>query len=64
MSTYRIVRFFQLEHPRETVAEGLSLEEARVHCSSPESSSRTAEGATATLRTEELGPWFEGFEEE
>ena len=41
MTTYRIVRFFQKDHPREIVEEGLSLSEAQEHCADPETSSRT-----------------------
>ncbi len=64
MTTYRIVRFFQKDHPREIVEEGLSLSEAQEHCRDPETSSRTARSADAQLRTTVEGPWFEGYEEE
>jgi len=64
MTTYRIVRFFQNEHPRETVEVGVSLSEAQAHCRDPESSSRTAKEPAALARTEEFGPWFDGYQEE
>jgi len=64
MTTYRIVRFFQNDHPRETVEVGVSLSEAQAHCRGPESSSRTAKAPAALARTEEFGPWFDGYQEE
>ena len=41
---------------------GLTLEEAQKHCSSDESSSRTATKPKAKARTERHGPWFEGYD--
>lgn len=64
MTTYRIVRFFQGDHPREIVQEGLSLSEAQEHCADPESSSRTCTEKELHIRTDVMGPWFEGYEEE
>lgn len=65
MSTYRIVRFYQRdEHPREVVARGLTLEQAQAHCNDPETSSSTATGHHARERTERMGPWFDGYEDE
>ncbi len=62
--TYEIVRFYQGDHPQEVIATGLSLEDAKAHCNDPETSSRTATGAEAVARTEEHGPWFDGFRAE
>jgi hypothetical protein len=63
--TYRIKRFYQNEnYATETVARGLSLAQAKKHCSDPESSSTTATKRAAVARTTRRGPWFEGFEEE
>ena len=59
---YKIVRMY-FEGGSRTVESGLSLEEARDHCSSPESSSRTCTSAAGISRTEERGPWFDGYEE-
>lgn len=62
--TYRIVRFYMSQHPREVVKEGLTLEEAKRHCRSEETSSRTCSTTEGLTRTREKGAWFEGFEEE
>ena len=65
MMTYKIVRFYR-DQPflnGETVATGLTLDEARHRCADPETSSSTATGAKAALRTQMFGPWFEGYEE-
>ena len=66
MTTYRIVRFYKdagRAHPR-TITRGLTLEEARAHCSDPETSSSTATTPEAKARTAKLGPWFDGYESE
>jgi hypothetical protein len=63
--TYTITRFYQDESiERETIATGLTLEEAREHCNDPETSSTTATSTEAALRTEVCGPWFDGYGEE
>ena len=65
MTTYKIVRFYQdPDQSNEHVASGLTLEEAQAHCEDPESSSETATGDKAWLRTRFCGPWFEGYTEE
>lgn len=66
--SYYIVRFFK-DHPdgrttREIIRTGLTLEEAQAHCSDPETSSSTATNDIARRRTEKLGPWFDGYDEE
>jgi hypothetical protein len=64
-NTYRIVRFYQNEdYDTEIVAHGLSLAQAKEHCSGPEASSTTATKRAAVARTTRRGTWFEGFEEE
>lgn len=62
--TYKIVRKFFRNHPDEVIAEGLSLAEAREHCSAPETSSSTATGPEAMERTRQMGPWFDVFYKE
>jgi hypothetical protein len=62
--TYRIMRMYFGDHESEVIATGLMLEEAREHCQDPETSSRTATSDEAVERTERLGPWFDGYEEE
>jgi len=63
--SYKIVRFFaDINKPNRTVKRGLTLEEAREHCSDPETSSRTCTNATGRARTRKYGAWFEGYTEE
>lgn len=65
MTTYRIIRHFQDSDVRnKVVRRGLTLDEAQAHCKDPETSSETATSLRARSRTEQLGPWFDGFEEE
>lgn len=63
IKTYRVVRFFE-QGGRETVASGLTLDEAREHCDNSETSAGTAMGLEARRLTEECGLWFDGYEEE
>jgi hypothetical protein len=49
---------------KQLVKSGLTEEQARKHCHDPESSSKTATLSEAIKRTEYLGAWFEGMEEE
>jgi len=58
---YKIIRFYFNGRPR-TIERGLTLEQAQKHCSSDESSSRTATKTEAISRTERHGPWFEGYD--
>jgi hypothetical protein len=59
---YRIVRSYE-GGTRRVVARGLTLSEARQHCSDPETSSSTARSAVARARTRRIGRWFDGYEE-
>jgi len=55
--TYKIQRFF-FGQDTQTIKTGLTLEEAREHCSDPETSSRTCSQATR----DKVGPsWFDGY---
>jgi hypothetical protein len=63
--TYRIVRLYKdAATRRRVIARGLTLEEARAHCSDPETSSSTATTRVAKARTARLGAWFDGYESE
>lgn len=60
---YKIVRMYRDHDKKTTIKTGLTLEEAQAHCHDPETSSRTATSAEACKRTEQFGPWFDGYEE-
>jgi hypothetical protein len=73
---YKIVRMYQnrgdllpLLTPGMRVPEnreikrGLTLEEAQAHCSDPETSSSTCKLPENVKRTEDFGPWFDGYDE-
>ena len=65
MTTYKIVRMYMNERlGKRTIRTGLTLEEAQEHCRDPETSSRTAVKAPGVKRTEQCGPWFDGYDEE
>jgi hypothetical protein len=64
MATFRIVRFFYREHPKEVVRTGLTLEEAISYLANPETASHTAKSNDAKYRTQLRGAWFDGMEEE
>lgn len=62
MASYEIVCFFAREDlPSKVVKRGLTEEEAKEHCKSPEASSKTAKSAKGRARTVAYGEWFEGF---
>ncbi len=63
--TYKIVRgYFNEKYAKRTIATGLTLEEAQAHCRDPETSSRTCQKAANVRRTEQRGPWFDGYTKE
>lgn len=58
---FEIVRHYFRNIPKRKIKGGLTEAEAKAHCSSPESSSRTATSPAAVARTRKLGPWFDGY---
>ena len=61
---YRIVRFYESANIRRRIIDtGLTLEQAKAHCSDPETSSSTCTKAAGKARTKRLGRWFDGYEE-
>jgi len=63
--TYKVVRKYQNDNcATETVATGLTREEAQYMCSDPETSSSTCTTPEAKRRTAQYGPWFCGFDTE
>jgi len=63
LDTYRIVRFY-FRGRRRVLSRGLTLAQVQAHCANRETSSRTAQGASARRRTRARGPWFDGYESE
>jgi len=62
---YMIKRFvFRATGRSRTIARGLTLAEARAHCSDPETSSSTCTKAAGKRRTAAIGPWFDGYTRE
>lgn len=61
--TYFIKRIYA-KHPSEFIKGGLTLEEARDHCSDDETSSATCTSEEGLERTRKMGPWFDGYDAE
>ena len=61
---YRIVRFYESANIRRRIIDtGLTLEQAKAHCSDPETSSSTCTKAAGKARTKRRGRWFDGYEQ-
>jgi hypothetical protein len=64
MALYNIVRLYREAGKRRyTLQRGVTLEQARRHCSDPETSSSTCTSAIGRARARKLGPWFDSYEE-
>jgi hypothetical protein len=62
---YKIIRFFQTDEVGEKIiATGLTREEAKAHCSDPETSSDTCKLPENKQRTRVHGKWFDSFAKE
>jgi hypothetical protein len=59
MDTYEIVRFFENGQEQEIIETGLSLDDAKEHCSDPATSS-----STSTHSNPYGTEWFDGFRSE
>ncbi len=63
---YNIVRFYH-NHPngtvRQVIESRVTLEDAQAHCKDPETSSSTCTGQIGRRRTQQVGDWFDGYEE-
>jgi hypothetical protein len=55
--TYAVYRHF-MKGSKEFIRGGLTEEEAKAHCSDPETSSSTASEPVVDGR----GPWFDGYD--
>lgn len=64
MTTYKIIRGYKDSDKREVIDTGLTLDEAQAHCRDPETSSSTCKLPENVARTEQFGPWFDGYDEE
>lgn len=65
MTTYKIVRsYFKAGIRKRTIRTGLTLDQAKAHCSNPETSSSTCTNKVGKARTRNVGPWFDGYTEE
>jgi len=61
---YNIVRFYRdAGIRRRIIRERVTLEEARRHCSDPETSSSTCKLSWNRRRTRLYGAWFDGYEQ-
>jgi hypothetical protein len=59
---YKIVRSYGNDHTRShTIASGLTLEQARAHCSDPETASSTCTRSDRKRITKRNGPWFDTY---
>ncbi len=59
MATYKIVRLF-FTGDKVIIKNGVTLKEARIHCSDPETSSNTCTNNVEGVGTK----WFDGYYEE
>jgi len=62
--TYRIVRVYRANHPRQVLKKGLTRAEALEYTNDPETTSATATSAEARAHTAQFGEWFDSFYEE
>lgn len=63
MTTYKIVRHY-FKNGKRIIKRGLTLEQAKAHCSDPETSSSTCKLWIHRKRTERMGAWFDGYTED
>jgi hypothetical protein len=65
MASYKIVRnYFNAGIRKRTIKTGLTLEQAKAHCTDPETSSSTCTNAVGKARTRSVGRWFDSFTHE
>jgi hypothetical protein len=58
---YSVVRMY-FRGGKRVLIRNLTLAEVQAHCSDPETSSSTCTKYAGRRRTEQLGPWFDGYE--
>jgi hypothetical protein len=59
---YQIVREYQNKWQGRVIKSGLTLEEAKAHCSNPETSSRTCSSSKSKAITRRNGQWFDAYQ--
>jgi len=64
MATYRIVRMYSNRRGTDIIVTGLTLAEAKRHCSDPETSSLTSTCPKVKANAKRWGNWFDGYEKE
>lgn len=57
---YKIIRFYSAEDSK-VIKTGLTLDQAREHCSDPETSSQTCTAPELLDHTAIYGAWFDGY---
>lgn len=63
MSHYKIERYYEKHNATQFVEDGLTEDEAKEYCRSPESSSRTCKKPENKKFTKMFGKWIAGFVE-
>jgi len=58
---YKIIRMY-FEGGQRVLKRGVTLTEARKHCSNPETSSKTCTSYVGRTRTKRLGAWFDCYD--
>jgi midasin (ATPase involved in ribosome maturation) len=61
VQTYKIIRHYKNSEEKETIKIGLTYTEAKEHCDDKETSSGTCTLPENVQRTQERGPWFDGY---
>ena len=59
IGTHNIVRMFSISGIQRTIKKGLTLDEARLHIMSSESSSHSCKSKAGINRTKKLGAWYD-----
>lgn len=64
MTRYKVIRLYANDRDgsmSQTIRANLTLEEAQAWCKDPETSSSTCTNAEGLARTQQHGPWFDGY---
>jgi hypothetical protein len=61
MITYKIVRIFKGNHPKQILKTGLTLRQAQTHCEDPQTCSDTCTTTEGKALTNEKGEWMDSY---